>query len=73
MFIETRKYSFAKSISWRILATLMTIIISFCLTNNINIATSIGILEFFVKIILYYLHERFWFFLKHSKRKNLNS
>ena len=37
-----------------------TIIISFLVTGKIKLAVSIGFIELFTKICLYYLHERFW-------------
>ena len=58
--LETQKRSIAKSISWRIVASLTTIIIVFIFTKNIIISFSIGFLEVISKIIIYYYHERMW-------------
>jgi uncharacterized membrane protein len=52
--------SLAKAISWRILATFMTIVISYLITQEINLAIYIGIFEFISKVIFYYFHERLW-------------
>lgn len=52
--------SLLKAISYRILGSLATILISFMLTQEINLSLSIGALDLFGKIGLYYLHERIW-------------
>ena len=52
--------SFTKGISWRLIGTLDTIIISYFVTGQIKLALSIGTVEVFTKIILYYFHERAW-------------
>lgn len=52
--------SLLKAISWRVTGTVDTIVISFLITGNIKIASSIGAIEVITKIILYYLHERIW-------------
>lgn len=52
--------SFMKSISWRIVGTLDTIIISYFITGKVTLALSIGSIEVITKTILYYFHERLW-------------
>jgi uncharacterized membrane protein len=52
--------SVAKTISWRTLGTLDTIIISYFVTGNLVMAASIGSIEVITKMILYYFHERAW-------------
>jgi len=52
--------SLTKAVSWRLTGTLDTIIISFLITGEIKMAVSIGFIELFTKICLYYLHERIW-------------
>ncbi|HOT88528.1 MAG TPA: DUF2061 domain-containing protein [Bacteroidales bacterium] len=56
--------SILKAFSWRIVGTLDTILISWILSGKIAIALSIGGVEIFSKITLYYLHERLWNSLK---------
>jgi adenylylsulfate kinase len=50
-----------KTISWRIVGTLDTIIISYIITGSVSIGMAIGGFEVFTKMILYYLHERAWY------------
>ncbi len=49
-----------KTVSWRIVGTLDTIVISYLLTGTLEVAVQIGGVEVISKMILYYLHERAW-------------
>ena len=49
-----------KAISWRIVGTIDTMIISYFITGKVTVALSIGSVEIFTKMILYYFHERLW-------------
>ena len=57
---EKPNRSILKAISWRITGSLDTIIVSFFVTGSVKIAFSIGVVEVFTKMLLYYLHERVW-------------
>ncbi|MGC6414847.1 MAG: adenylyl-sulfate kinase [Bacteroidia bacterium] len=50
-----------KTISWRIVGTLDTMIISYIITGSVSIGMAIGGFEVFTKMVLYYLHERAWY------------
>jgi uncharacterized membrane protein len=52
--------SIVKSITWRIVGTIDTMIISYILTGSKGTALSIGSIEVFTKMFLYFLHERIW-------------
>lgn len=52
--------SIAKAISWRVIGTLDTLLISFLLTGEISLAASIASIDFVTKMILYFFHERIW-------------
>lgn len=54
------KISACKAVTWRLLGTIDTMIISFFMTGNIKIAFSIGSFEVFTKMVLYFIHERVW-------------
>ena len=60
MSVDTQKRTIAKTITWRILASLTTFIIAWILTGDLLIGASIGSLEAIAKIFLYYFHERIW-------------
>ncbi|MAN59459.1 MAG: hypothetical protein CMC08_06455 [Flavobacteriaceae bacterium] len=50
-----------KSISWRVVATTMTFLISGAILNQFNeVAISIAFTELITKFALYYVHERLW-------------
>lgn len=57
---ETHIRSWTKSISFRILATITTIALVVIFTGEILLALEIGLVEVISKLILYYVHERFW-------------
>ena len=52
--------SIVKSISWRVIGTLDTILISWLVTGALTIAFSIGAIELITKMVLYFFHERVW-------------
>ena len=52
--------SVVKTISWRTVGTLDTMIIAYFITGNLIMAASIGSIEVVTKMILYYFHERAW-------------
>jgi uncharacterized membrane protein len=61
---ETKRRSLYRVISWRITATITTMLISWLITDNTAIAFQIGFLEVTAKIMLQYGHERLWNRLK---------
>lgn len=61
----SHKRHIAKTITWRVIGTLDTILITFLLTGSIKMGLSVGGIETITKMILYYFHERVWY--KHSK------
>ena len=58
---KSHKRHIAKSITWRIIGTIDTIILSWVITGNPFTGLKIGLAEVLTKMILYYLHERIWF------------
>jgi uncharacterized membrane protein len=61
--------SMMKAVSWRIVGTVDTMLISYLITGKISLAVTIGSMEVFTKTILYYFHERLW---SHVHRLKLN-
>ncbi len=67
--VEEEHYrSVLKAISWRVTGTLDTMLISYLVTGNLAAAASIGFLEVFTKMALYYGHERIWSRLKFGRK-----
>ena len=65
---EKATRSIVKAISWRIVGTLDTILISWFITGQITMALSIGLVEVVTKMILYFFHERVWNIIKWGKQ-----
>lgn len=57
---EKTSRSIVKTISWRITGTIDTMVISFFITGDLTMALSIGTVEVFTKMVLYFGHERIW-------------
>ena len=51
----------AKTITWRIVGTIDTMIVGWLITCNPITGLKIGGIELITKMILYYFHERIWF------------
>lgn len=67
--MEHRYRSIVKAISWRLTGTVDTLVVSYLVTGKIGVALSIGGIEVFTKMILYYFHERFWNRLNFGRKK----
>jgi uncharacterized membrane protein len=57
----TKKRHILKTISWRIIGTLDTMILSWIITGDWKVGITIGGVEVVTKMVLYYLHERAWY------------
>jgi uncharacterized membrane protein len=55
-----RARSLAKTLTWRTIGTMDTILIAFVITGNLAAGAAIGATELFTKMFLYYFHERAW-------------
>ena len=62
------KRSLLKTISWRIIGTLDTILISWAITGALSLAFSIGFIELVTKMLLYFFHERAWAKIKWGRQ-----
>ncbi len=61
---ETRKRSVAKTVMWRFICIVVSIVTSFLLTNRWDVAVAIGSIYNVITMILYYFHERIWNLVK---------
>lgn len=55
------KRHIAKTVSWRVIGTLDTMILSGIITGSWELGLTIGGVEVFTKMALYFLHERAWY------------
>lgn len=56
-----RKRHIAKTISYRLLSTLIGFTIMLVLTGSVKVGAAFGIAELVYKPIQYYIHERIWY------------
>jgi uncharacterized membrane protein len=61
---KSYKRHIAKTITWRIVGTVDTFLLSWFITGDPYTGLKIGLSEVLTKMILYYLHERVWFNVK---------
>lgn len=57
---ETHLRSLIKGISWRVVGTIDTMVISYFVTGSVKYAAVIGSVEACTKIVLFWGHERAW-------------
>jgi uncharacterized membrane protein len=69
----SHKRHIAKSVTWRIVGTVDTILLSWLITGNPYTGLKIGFSEVVTKMFLYYLHERIWFNVKMGVTENGDS
>jgi uncharacterized membrane protein len=60
MIVE-RKRHIVKTISYRIVSTLVGFLIMWWVSGSIKIGVTFGVAELVYKPIQYYLHERIWY------------
>ena len=60
MLVERRRH-IAKTISYRILSTLVGFLLMWWISGSIKIGTAFGVAELVYKPIQYYIHERIWY------------
>jgi uncharacterized membrane protein len=59
--IVQRKRHIAKTISYRVISTLIGFVIMWAVSGSIKVGAAFGIAELVYKPIQYYLHERIWY------------
>jgi uncharacterized membrane protein len=70
---KSYKRHIAKTITWRIVGTIDTILLSWLITGNPYTGMKIGFAEVITKMLLYYVHERVWFNIKSGLTKDGDS
>ena len=64
----------AKTISYRLLSTLIGFLIMWWVSGSIKVGTAFGIAELLYKPIQYYIHERIWYkYIKFGLRDEKNT
>lgn len=60
LVISAEKRHILKTFTWRIIATLTTTCIAWVVTGDPMIGLKVGSIEFVLKMVLYYFHEKAW-------------
>ncbi len=58
--MESRKRSLVKSISWRVIATAVTMLVSYIWLEDWTTSIFLAIMANGIKAVFYYAHERVW-------------
>ena len=61
MIEHSLKRHILKTISYRILGTLTTVIIAYSLGASLKVSSMLGVGELVLKPVIYFLHERLWY------------
>ena len=70
MIVERRRH-IAKTISYRILSTLIGFLLMWWISGSIKVGTAFGVAELVYKPIQYYIHERIWYkWIKYGLKGN---
>jgi len=56
-----KKRHIAKTISYRVVSTLIGFIIMWAISGSIRVGAAFGVAEIVYKPIQYYIHERIWY------------
>jgi len=59
--VISRKRHLLKTLTWRIVGTIDTMLLGWLISGNPLIGLKIGLLELITKMVLYYFHERIWY------------
>jgi len=57
---ESHLRSVLKGLTWRVIASAAIFVITYLTTGEMELALTVTSIEFPVKLLLYYLHERIW-------------
>lgn len=60
MNVEKKRH-IAKTVSYRLLSTLIGFAIMLIITGSVKMGTAFGVAELLYKPIQYYIHERIWY------------
>ena len=65
--VVQRKRHIAKTVSYRILSTLIGFLVMWWISGSIQIGAAFGVVELVYKPVQYYIHERVWYkFIKYG-------
>jgi len=69
--IDSKQRSFWKAITWRVFAIVLLTVITFLTLGDIKTASLITLCYHSVQVLLFFLHERLWNYIKWGKTKGM--
>ena len=67
--MESHIRTIMKTLSWRLVATVVTFSVAWFATGKLTLAAEIGVADTLIKLGGYYFHERLWIRVKFGKLK----
>ena len=58
--MESNARSVAKAVSYRLMGSIATAFIVYAFSGDVKASMGVGVADMFLKIALYYVHERLW-------------
>jgi adenylylsulfate kinase len=58
--MDSNARSVAKAVSYRVMGSMVTALIVFVYSRDATVSMGVGAADMFLKIALYYIHERLW-------------
>jgi uncharacterized membrane protein len=68
--VDSSARSIAKAVSYRLLGSICTALIVLLLSGDLKISAGVGLLDMFLKIGLYFMHERVWNLISFGRAKH---
>ena len=62
--MATRLRTIVRSVTWRVVATAITFVVSYLITEHATTAGGIASIDAIVKMVAYYYHDRAWLKIK---------
>jgi|ETNmetMinimDraft_35_1059890.scaffolds.fasta_scaffold152692_2 uncharacterized membrane protein len=66
--MESHKRSVIKATTWRLLASLVTMLVIYLFTREVTLSIGIGVVDAAIKVFVYYSHERMWDRIEFGRR-----
>jgi len=67
---DKKRRTIVKTLTWRVIATLVTIEALYLISDDIWISIVVGLAINFIKSILYFVHERLWEHIGWGRKKH---
>ena len=69
--IDSNRRSFWKAISWRLFAIVLLTVVTYATTGDIKFTTLITLCYHSIQVLMFFIHERLWNYIKWGKTKGM--